>query len=448
MARSGKQAWEKYFKGQEVKTTVKANSKSSVKTNNLKVGGSTKKLDHGTAITVFGGDEYKAQLGVRLDDGTYGYLPLTSIQKPTEQKATYNIEAHKLIQLGKKEKRSYNGVEYDFRVFKTAEELAKSILYGLEHEPSVPDYLIEQMFEFFYENIEGDVSKINWNADIQGGDKTEIGKYIGELLPGFLILSKKTSAFSQRDFIYTTTLPEYIVPEDPSFSGVDSIFDYRNVQSDGGISPISSKYGVGAKASFWSNIMPEVLKYSDKFSKLPRTSTIKKLIDIAGNYPNVERSGRSIVFEYGMKYFLGDFVNDPGDIYKKIAADKTPVNPEVASVTRAAKSKLSTLNSSVYKETSAPVLIKNLKGGKSLTSIFSRAIADELNADDKTVMLIKELVSGKNFFQLNLDESKFKRGQIYFNVKRSSAVQITFTGSKAATNDIAAKQGTVNYLLD
>jgi hypothetical protein len=89
-----------------------------------------------------------------------------------------------------------------------------------------------------------------------------------------------------------------------------------------------------------------------------------------------------------------------------------------------------------------------LKGGKSLTSIFSRAIADELNADDKTVMLIKELVSGKNFFQLNLDESKFKRGQIYFNVKRSSAVEITFTGSKAATNDPAAKQGTVNYLLD
>jgi hypothetical protein len=243
-------------------------------------------------------------------------------------------------------------------------------------------------------------------------------------------------------------LPEYIVPEDPSFSGVDSIFDYRNVQVNGGISPVSSKYGIGAKASFWSNIMPEVIKYADKFSKLPKDSTIKRLISIASNYNNVERSGRSIVFEYGMKYFLGDLVHDADDIYKKISANKTPVDPDVASVARAAKSKLSTLNSNVYKETSSSVLIKNLNGGKSLTSIFSRAIADELNADDKTVMLIKELVSGKNFFQLNLDESKFKKGQIYFHVKRSSAVQITFTGSKAATNDIAAKQGTVNYLLD
>jgi len=446
MARSGKQAWEKYFKGMEVKTTVKANSKSSAKTNNLKVGDSTKKLNHGTPITVFGGDEYKAQLGVRLDDGTYGFLPLTSIQKPTEQKVRYNIESHKLIKLGKKEKRMYNGVEYDFRVFNTAQELAKSILQGLQDEPSVPEYLVEQIFEFFYENIEGDVSKISWNANIQGGDKTEIGKYIGELLPGFLILSRKTSAFSQRDFIYTNSLPEYIVPEDPSFSGVDSIFDYRSVQAGGGISPISSKYGVGAKASFWSNIMPEVLKYPEKFSKLSKDSTIKKLISIASGYNNVERSGRSIVFEYGIKYFLGDLVHDPVDIYKKLSSTK--VDPDVASVSRAAKIKLQSLNSNVYKETSAPVLVKNLKGGKSLTSIFSRAIADELNADDKTVMLIKELVSGKNFFQLNLDESKFKRGQIYFNVKRSSAVEITFTGSKAATNDPAAKQGTVNYLLD
>jgi len=446
MARSGKQAWEKYFKGMEVKTTVKANSKSSAKTNNLKVGGSTKKLDHGTPITVFGGDEYKAQLGVRLDDGTYGFLPLTSIQKPTEQKVRYNIESHKLIKLGKKEKRMYNGVEYDFRVFKEPEQLAQSILQGLQDESSVPEYLVEQMFEFFYENIEEDVSKISWNANIQGGDKTEIGKYIGELLPGFLILSRKTSAFSQRDFIYINSLPEYIVPEDPSFSGVDSIFDYRNVQAGGGISPISSKYGVGAKASFWSNIMPEVLKYPEKFSKLSNDSTIKKLISIASGYNNVERSGRSIVFEYGMKYFLGDLVHDPVDIYKKLSSTK--VDPDVASVSRAAIIKLQSLNSNMYKETSAPVLVKNLKGGKSLTSIFSRAIADELNADDKTVMLIKELVSGKNFFQLNLDESKFKRGQIYFNVKRSSAVEITFTGSKAATNDPAAKQGTVNYLLD
>ena len=448
MARSGKEAWEKYFKGQEIQTTVKANSKSSANTNNLKVGGSKIKLEHGTSITVFGGDEYKAQLGVRLKDGTYGFLPLTSIQKPTEQKVRYNIEAHKLIQLGKKEKRMYNGVEYDFRVFKTSEELAKSILHGLENEPSVPEYLVEQMFEFFYDNVEGDVSKINWNANVLGGDKTEIGKYIGELLPGFLILSKKFSAFSQQNFIYAGYLPEYIVPEDPSFSGVDSIFDYREVQKDGGISAISSKYGVGAKASFWSNIMPEVLKYPDKFSKMPRDSTIKRLISIASNYNNVERSGRSIVFQYGMEYFLGDLVHDPEDIYKKIAANTTKVDPDVASVSRAAKNKLSGLNSSVYKETSAPVLLRNIKGGKSLTSIFSRAIADELNADTKTIAAIKELVSGKNFFQLNLDESKFKRGQIYFNVKKSSAVQITFTGTKAATNDIAAKQGTVNYLLN
>ena len=118
MARSGKQAWEKYFKGLEVKTTVKANSKSSATTNNLKVGNSKIKLAHGTPITVFGGDEYKAQLGVRLEDGTYGFLPLTSIQKPTEQKVKYNIESHKLIQLGKKEKRMYNGAEYDFRVLR------------------------------------------------------------------------------------------------------------------------------------------------------------------------------------------------------------------------------------------------------------------------------------------------------------------------------------------
>jgi hypothetical protein len=448
MARSGKESWEKYFKGQEVQTTVKANSKTSVESNQLKVGGSTRKLEHGTPITVFGGDVYKPQLGVRLKDGTYGFLPLTSIQKPIQQKATYNIESHKLIKKGKKEKRSYNGVEYDFRIFNTPEELAASIIDGLQNEPSVPEYIVEQMFEFFYENIDNDVSHINWNADIQGGDKTEIGKYIGELLPGFLILSKKTSAFSQTDFIYTSIMPEYIVPEDPSFSGVDSIFDYRNTQKGGGIAPISSKYGIGAKASFWSNIMPEVLHYPKKFSGFTSDSTIKRLISICKNYTNVERSGRKIVFEYGMKYFLGLYNYDPDEIYKKISSNKTPVDPEVADVIRTAKIKLTSLNSTVYKEASAPILIKNLTGGKSLTSIFSRVIADELNADIKTVNAIKELVSGKQFFQLNLDESKFKRGQIYFNVKRSSAVDITFTGTKAATNDISAKQGTVNYLLD
>ena len=68
-------------------------------------------------------------------------------------------------------------------------------------------------------------------------------------------------------------------------------------------------------------------------------------------------------------------------------------------------------------------------------------------ADTTSLNEAKRLIAGKDFYQANLDDSKFLKGEVYFRMSKAAQMNLSFSGSKASTSNIDASQGTVNYLL-
>ena len=433
MAKSGRVKWEHYFKDREVETFVKANSKSTADKNYTDT---NVRLAHGTPITVNGGSVYDTKLPITWGDGNQAKFPLDCIDKPGKTNVRMQIEATKLISLG------HNIVvpnilgipDVKCKCFRTTEEIAKSVLKGLEDEPSVPDYVTEQLLDYFMDNLSGNYN-FTWSKAVVDGIKKQLGTYVGEMLVGYIGLAGAPVGHMSNN-ILPKDMDCFVIPDDPQFAGVDSLF----LAKDGSQVPVSSKYGRGALASVWANIIPVATKYKNT---LP-DCILKDLVTAAeavGGDPT--RKGKEIVYQYGIKQILGVDTNAPYDVFK---AFKSGNLKEHAPVLLKALQYVSSGGDGT--ESSAKVLITNgRKTGKSLTAILSRGIADRLNNDAKSLAEAKRLIAGKDFYQANLDDTKFLKGQVYFRMNKAADMKLSFSGSKASTSNIDASQGTVNYLL-
>jgi len=226
----------------------------------------------------------------------------------------------------------------------------------------------------------------------------------------------------------------FILPDDPSFPGIDSVIELN----DGTMLPISSKFGIGAKASFFSNLLPKGVMQSgniidSNFKDIVKTSlklgfTTKKL--------EAKQGAKPILYNYSINVLLALGINKPLDIFQDIKKNRNDL------------SKMKPLTISVLEK------IQNMRGidkriinelPLSLTSFFSRMTADQLNKDKKSMEEMKRILSGKNFWQANLNISDWKKGTIRFNMTNTKKVKLIIIGNKSAIKDIDAKQGLVNY---
>ena len=427
--------WEKYFKGRTVETFVKANSKATASKN--KTNDNTT-LAHGTAIMVVGGNTY--DFGSHRVDIIYNNRPYTfpidCIEKPGRggSEGKMNIDATKLIAQGDIQVIPILQGQADVRCkcFHSASELYDAVLAGLDAEPSVPESVMDQMVDYFKDNLRGDYNMI-WQEGITDSQRTELGKYFGEVLIGYLGLNNVSGHTSLSPWS-GKRIKCFIVPDDPSFAGVDSAFLCEN----GEIIPISSKFGKGAQASIFANIIPVAIK---NYSTLP-AGPLKDITDIAKTYTNPQREGKKIVYEYGIKYILKDTsIKNTYDVFTNFKSGK--IKKEYAHI-------LSDLRKYVLaggdgSESSAQALITNLPN--SISAIFARGISDRLNGHSASIEAAKALIAGKNFYQANLQDGDWMRGKVFFRITKAGDMKLTFTGSKAATTDIELKQGLVNYLL-
>jgi hypothetical protein len=434
MATTGINKWEKYFKGQNLETFVKANSKATATKNKTDTGLT---LAHGEPITVVGGTSYPptGRLDILYKNKPYTFH-IDCIEKPGRggSAGKMNIDATKLIAQGDIEVVPVLQGQADVKCkcFYDARELYDAVIYGLDNEPSVPEAVTDQMIDYFKDNLRGDYN-IVWQEGITPSQKTELGKYFGEVLIGYLGLNKVTGHTSISPW-QQSNIKCFIVPDDPSFAGVDSAF----LCHDGTIIPISSKFGKGAQASIFANIMPVAVKNK---STLPN-GVLKDLAEISSKYANPAREGKKIVYEYGIKHILElKDISNPYDVYTNFKSGK--IKPEYAHVATAVRTYV--MNGGDGKESSAKELVNNLP--KSLSSCLARGISDRLNADSASVTAAKSLIAGKNFYQANLNDGDWNRGKVFFNIRKAGDMKLTFTGSKAATTDIELKQGLLNYLL-
>lgn len=432
MAKTGRVKWEHYFKGRTIDTFVKANSKATETKNKTSTGVT---LAHGTPITVFGGDIYETKLQIGWGNNQTGELHIDCIDKPGKTNVRMQIEATKLISLGHDMViPSILGIpDVKCKCFKTPKEIALSVIHGLENEPSVPDYVTEQLLDYFMDNLDGNYN-FTWSRAVVDGIRKQIGTYVGEMLVGYIGLAGASQHMSKNILPKDTEC--FLVPDDPQFAGVDSLF----LAKDGTQVPVSSKYGRGALASVWANIIPVAIKYKSTL----RDCVLKDLVTAAeavGGDP--ARKGKEIVYEYGIKKILEVDTDKPYEVFKAFKAGKPAEHaPVLLKALQYVKS------GGDGTESSANVLITNgRKGGKSLTAILSRGIADRLNNDTTSLNEAKRLIAGKDFYQANLDDSKFLKGEVYFRMNKAADMSLSFSGSKASTSNIDASQGTVNYLL-
>lgn len=461
-ARSGRQAWEKYYKDKTVSTTVKANTKTTSDKNYVYSPGPDKKtserLDDGTPIVVHGGSEYQTRLPIIYDNGAKsGYFPVDSINKPREGVwKSWSTTASKLAEGVKLETLDYlNGQpNVSCRVFTDADEIAKSVISGLESSASTPDHVLEQVLDFFMDNMDSTGSqvsnKFNWIPAIHENDKKRLGIYLGELLPGYFALKNRygTDIFSRR--IIHEGLSQFVVPDDQSFGGIDSAFIYSN----GARACISSKFGEGAEASVWNNIMPLVIanKTEQSITRMAKDSAIKQLIRSCESVNGYQNKGRAVLYYCGVREIMKDTTVDPEIFFAELKRET--LSAQSASLYRKIKEKVDELKSQPgYKQLST---FKNKNVSlRSITSAFSRMIADRLNMEvSNTPALentLKSILAGKTFFQLHMDDRKFiNTGEIYFKVLKSSAVNVIFKGDKSAVDSetsLEAGSGTLNYKL-
>jgi hypothetical protein len=345
------------------------------------------------------------------------------------------IQASNLILKGKPEKLTINGQDnVSCRTFTNVNTLKESIVSYMKSSNKVGAHIVDVVDEYFKSSS---LQHFNWDDSFEDSEINELGKYLGELIIGAVALKNKSNLISQNPF---KSAVKFIVPDDPSFSGVDSAILLKNDS----IIPISSKLGVGAKASIFTNFLPKVV---DK-KNLP-TSVIKDLAICAKNAKitrdklNAKQGSKEIVYEYGIRYILklnNKQVKNPYDIYTEIRRGY------LTGTTNELSESASMVIDAISKHKDIPQNVKDALP-LSVTSAFNREIARRLNDDRVSKDIVTNILSGKDFYQANLDISKWKKGEVYFKLLHSGKASVSFIGSKAAINDIDAKQGLVNYEL-
>jgi hypothetical protein len=302
--------------------------------------------------------------------------------------------------------------------FTSAQEIEKSIINGSRNNNLLGESVADT-FEGFFRT-----GKFIWDPEISIRKKNIIGVYAGEVLPGWVLFSRNTNKFFATN-PFRGTPEKFYLPTDPQFSGVDSFIKMQ----DGTYYSISSKFGRGAQASFFSNIFETGIKNKNKLQK----SVFKDILETASSNGLAFNKSRQIVYTYGIRNILklsSKEVPDPSKVYD-LALQKQLNNETLNLVLTAIKQK--------------DPSIKDLP--LTMSNFFNKAIATALDNDPKSVEQIKEILRGKDYWQGNLNITDWLNGELKFNWLSSASTQLKFIGYKSAATDLSCKQGWINYEL-
>lgn len=300
--------------------------------------------------------------------------------------------------------------------FSSAKDLEKSIIAGCMASPLLGESVAELVQGFF------DGRKVDW-GNTPTAVINKLAVYLGEVLVGWVFLSKKTTLVT--GYTLGTRKPKYfIIPTDPAFSGVDSFVQFASGEK----LAISSKAGAGAKASIFTNLVPNAIKMLSDQPKTSFTGFCKYLED-----NNIKPTdSKAAVWTYGIRNLLGltvAKVADPVKLQSEIRL-KQP-STELPLVLKELEKKYD--------------LAANEKAAlpDSLSVIFSKRIAEQFNKD--SLDQINNILQGKDYYQANLNTIDWTKGIIKFTFTKAGSGKVKVFGDKSAVTDITAKQGWINY---
>lgn len=439
MASSGPQKWAKYFNTKSgVPTFIKAKPNELVRIFDL-----AKKpimsVKDAEPIIVLPMPKFNSNYMIEIKKNgkkVVGYVNEKYVAKPIARKPGQGnlsrVTALHFAKHGTSNSFNYAGQKISVLSFTDPKKLEQSILAGLK-DIEKNKGAAHKAFEAFFKS---GYNKLTWNSETHENDISKYGVYIGELLTGLFYLSGKASkAFNTVPI--NKKAAAFHIPNDPSFSGIDSIVEFRENQ----YLPLSSKFGVGAAASIFSNIMTKgIIQY-----KTYKPSVFKDLcacamsIGVTKQDLESKRKSKEIVYEYGIRNILGiKKGNNKGqvfntmEVYQDLKANKK--TPGVITVLTA-----------IMDKCRDEQILKKLP--KSITAFFTREIARLLNACKESMKQIHAILLGKKYWQASLDTNKWKKGEVEFKMTRSGNSSVNIIGNKSAMDDLDAKQGTINYIL-
>lgn len=364
--------------------------------------------------------------GWKSSAGGVTFKNFTVLAKPQAVKGVSaslsELDVRKFAKLGTAEKFNYAGENIDCVSFSSAKAIKDSILKGVL-ETSILGESVADSFNTFF-----DTGSFVWDPEISNRRLNNIGVYAGEILVGWVALSGKQSLYFDKN-PFKGTPKKFYIPTDPKFSGVDSFIEMQ----DGTYYAVSSKFGRGAKASFFSNLLSYGMKNRSNLQK----STFTDIIDVAIAGGLKSTDSRKIVYLYGINNILKLKTNiyNPERIYWAIVYESE------------SKKKLDfqKLNDVIDAIKEKEPKIQGLPN--SVSNFFNRTIANSLNSDQKSLEQISNILVGKDFWQANLDVNEWSKGNLKFKWLRSGSATVKFIGNKSAASDPTCRQGWVNYEL-
>ena len=431
MASSGKEKWANYFSTGNVLTLSKSVGGKSASLHSLD-GRKITQLDEGTEIVVKKSESYLGHYIVQVK-GTrvVGILTDAAVGKPKHKKnSSEDLKLPgTLIKYGIPHSGTYNVDSFSGMKFNSAIELQRSVIKGLEQNSRVSSEIVDVIVKYF----KGDLKTIKWGVEVTDSEQNQLGKYLGELIIGLIFLrnenSRGSSVFS-KEFL-TEPAKSFIVPTSIHFP-VDSFIH----STKGTIVPISSKFGAGAKASFFTHIAAKAMD-AEHYRHI-KNCEFKRIIATFKEYSiDPTKDTKRALYTYGIYKILNIGYNNapnPIEIYTGVKNNNW---------VKGIDDVIDTIKGNSWDVLGEDQIKNSLP--YSITSFFNRIIAKRLNEDRTSIDEMTRIISGKNFWQANLNIVKWKKGELKYDMVHSSDNKMTIVGDKAAIGDIRSGQGMLNF---
>jgi len=425
----GPAAWKKYYSKAPVVTLIKNTSKI------FNDKGETDSIPKNAEVEIQLVKKYpsKGQVPFKYKGKTYT-THVDNISKPHMDAKTIgkisSLTANSFLKGAPTGTFEWAGEKFPGFFFKSENELQNLVhknLMSLDVIEQIPS--LQQTLEEFFS---GDYSEILWGEEVDKKVKKKFGIYFGELLVGLAYLKKAKKLFkgSTENFWPSSKVKYFVIPSSSSTKTIDSLIVLEN----GLQIPISSKFGVGAAASFIGNVVSLAAQMPFDF-KSPVLRSLEKRLEKG-------MSQRNIVWET----VIHDFLNlklDADKLYK----DSMTVVKKKGEPSDDLELLLKKVDKHKWTDKAYSDQIKNTLPD-SLSNLFVREITFQIENDKKALDEVLKVLGVKDFYQVSLDEPSWiqENGKTLFKVVSSKTPKVVLDPSKGG-NNLERKSGWLSYRL-